>query len=272
MISLRDLPVNEGTVRLTSQLRLDRAPAMIVLQSERVIDKVRLSPELCAGWLKYAAPIVADATRVDGRFSVVIASGALPLGDPTSGEVAGQFTVHEAELSPGPFAAQVVTIVDRIKVLTKSRSLKPADLLSLAEQTASPANGGANRAWVNLPEQEVPFRLSNGRVFHDGLTLVTKEATLKTRGSVGLDESLDLVIEVPVRDEWIAQNKSLSSLRGKSLHIPVRGSLTQPQLDARVLEGLAREAITAPIENVLENELQKGLGQGLNRFLPGKKK
>ena len=276
VIALRDLPVNEGTVRLTSQLRLDRAPAMIVLQSERVIDKVKLSPELCAGWLKFVAPIMADATRVDGRFSVVIASGALPLGDPTTGEVAGQFTIHEAELAPGPFAAQVVMIVDRIKALTKSRSLKPADLLALAEQTASPPNGGGNRAWVTLPEQEVPFRMTNGRVFHEGLTLVTKEATLKTRGSVGLDESLDLVIEVPVRDEWIAQNKSLSSLRGKSLQIPVRGSLTQPQLDARVLEGLAREAFTAPVENLLENELQKelekGLGQGLNRFLPGKKK
>ena len=276
VISLRDLSVNEGTVRITSQLRLDRAPAMIVLQSERVIDKVRLTPELCAGWLKYAAPIVADATRVDGRFSVVLASGALPLVNPTSGDVAGKFAVHEAQLTPGPFAAQVVTIVDRIKALTKSRSLKPADLLSLAEQSASPANGGANRAWVTLPEQEVPFRMTNGRVFHEGLTLVTKEATLKTRGSVGLDESLDLVIEVPVRDEWIAQNKSLSSLRGKSLHIPVRGSLTQPQLDARVLEGLAREAFTAPVENLLEKELQKeldkGLGQGLNRFLPGKKK
>ena len=71
----------------------------------------------------------------------------------------------------------------------------------------------------------------------------------------------------------------LSSLRGKSLQIPVRGSLTQPQLDARVLEGLAREAFTAPVENVLEKELQKGLDKGfgkdlekgLNRFLPGKK-
>ncbi len=268
MISLRDLPVSDGKVRLTSQLRLDRTPAMLVLQSERVIDKVRLSPELCAGWLKYAAPIMADATRVDGRFSVVIANGALPISDPSTGEIAGQFAVHEAQLTPGPFAAQVVTIVDRIKALTKSRSLKPADLLSLAEQSASPTNGGGNRAWVTLPEQEVPFRMTKGRVFHDGLTLVTKEATLRTRGSVGLDESLDLIVEVPVRDEWIAQNKSLNSLRGKSLQIPVRGSLTQPQLDARALESLARAAATAPVENLLENELQKGL----NRFLPGKKK
>ena len=110
--------------------------------------------------------------------------------------------------------------------------------------------------------------MANGRVFHDGLTLVTKEATLKTRGSVGLDESLDLVIEVPIRDEWLAQNKSLSGLRGKSLHIPVRGSLTQPQIDARVLESLARDAVAAPVEYLLENELQKGL----NRLLPGKKK
>ncbi len=266
VFALRDILVNEGTVRLNSQLRLDRTPAMIVLQSERVIDKVRLSPELCAGWLKFVAPLMADATRVDGRFSVVLANGALPVSDPSAGDVAGQLAVHQAQVAPGPLGNQVLTVVDRIKALTKSKSLKPADLLSLAEQSASA--GGRERVLVTLPEQEVPFRLVNGRVHHEGLTLVTKEATLKTRGSVGLDESLELVVEVPVRDEWIAQNKQLASLRGKSLSIPVRGSLTAPQLDLRVFESLAREAITAPVENLLENELQKGL----NRLLPGKKK
>lgn len=267
-LTLRDLPVNEGIVRLNSQLRLDRSPAFIVLQSDRVIDKVRLSPELCAGWLKFVAPIMADATRVEGRFSLVLAKGALPVSDPSTGDISGQFAVHEAQLSPGPFAHQVITIVDRIKALTKSRSLKPADLLSLAEQSTSATNGGGQRVWVTLPEQEVPFRMVNGRVHHDGLTLVTKEATLKTRGSVGLDESLDLIVEVPVRDEWVSQNKQLASLRGKTLSIPVRGSLTQPQLDLRVFESLARNAVTAPVENLLENELQKGL----NRLLPAKKK
>ncbi len=265
-LTLRDIPVNEGTVRLNSQLRLDRSPAMLVLQSERVIDKVRLSPELCAGWLKFVAPIMANATRVDGRFSVVLAKGELPVSDPSNGDVVGQFAVHQAQIAPGPLGYQVLAVVDRIKALTKSKSLKPADLLALAEQSASA--GGRERVLVTLPEQQVPFHLINGRVHHEGLTLVTKEATLKTRGSVGLDESLDLIVEVPVRDEWVAQNKQLASLRGKSLSIPVRGSLTQPQLDLRAFESFAREAFTAPVENLLENELQKGL----NRLLPGKKK
>ena len=211
---------------------------------------------------------MADATRVDGRFSVILGKGALPVSDPSAGEVSGQFAIHEAQLSPGPFADQVIAVVDRIKALTKSRSLRPADLLSLAEQSTSSASGGRERVWVTLPEQQVPFRMIDRRVHHEGLILVTKEATLKTRGSVGLDESLDLIVEVPVRDEWIAQNKQLSSLRGKTLNIPVRGSLTAPQLDLRVFESLARDALTAPVENLLENELQKGL----NRLLPGKKK
>ncbi len=267
VFALSDISVNEGTVRLNSQLRLDRTPAMIVLQSERVIEKVRLTPELCAGWLKFVAPLLADATRVDGRFSVVLANGALPVSDPSSGNVVGQLAVHQAQITPGPLGNQILAVTDRIKALTKSKSLKPADLLSMTERSAS-AGGDRERVLVTLPEQEVPFRLINGRVHHEGLTLVTKEATLKTRGSVGLDESLELVIEVPIRDEWIAPNKQLASLRGKSLSIPVRGSLSAPQLDLRVFERLAREAITAPVENLLESELQKGL----NRLLPGKKK
>lgn len=263
---LRDLSVNEGTVRLNSQLRLDRTPALIVLQSDRVIDKVRLSPELCAGWLRFVAPLMANATRVEGRFSVVLAKGALPVSDPSTGEVSGQFAIHEAKLSPGPLTHQVLAVVDRVKSLTKSRSLKPADLLSLVEPSAS--TDARERVLVTMPEQQVPFHLIDGRVHHEGLTFVTKEATLKTRGSVGLDESLDLIIDVPVRDEWVAQNKQLANLRGKSLSIPVRGSLVAPQLDLRVFEILARDTLTAPVENLLENELQKGL----NRFLPSKKK
>ena len=131
-----------------------------------------------------------------------------------------------------------------------------------------------------MPEQQVPFKLANGRVHHEGLTLVSKEFTLKTRGSVGIDETLEMIIDVPIRDEWVNSNKFLASLRGKSLSIPVRGTLARPQIDNRVFQQLAREAATGAVQNLLEKQLptqdlQKGLDQqlqkGLNRLLPGKK-
>ena len=221
---------------------------------------------MCAGWLKFVAPILADSTRVDGRFSLNVAAGSLPVSDPATGTASGKLGIHTAQLTPGPFATQIISIVDQIKVLTKSGS-------------ASDPN--KQRVFVTLPEQQVPFKLAAGRVHHEGLTLVSKEVTLKTRGSVGIiDESLDMIIDVPVKDEWLNSNKFLASLRGKSLSIPVRGTLARPQIDNRVFQQLAREAATGAVQNLLEKnlptqDLQKGLDQqlqkGLNKLLPGKK-
>jgi hypothetical protein len=267
-LRLRDLPVNGGTVRLNSQLRFDRVPAVAVLQSDRVIDKVRLSPELCASWFKFVAPMLADVTRADGLFSVVLANGTMPVLDPSVSEVSGDLAIHSAQLSPGPLANQIIAIIDRAKTLTNARSLKPADLLSLIEPNTAAGQATKDRVWMTLPEQQVPFRVTGGRVHHDRLTMITKEATLISRGSVGFDESLDLVIEIPVLDDWIAARRELASLRGKSLSVPVRGSLRRPMLDPRALESLARESLSKPVENLLENELQKGL----NKLLPRPKK
>lgn len=259
VLSLRELPVNEGTVRLNSQLRLDQSPPTIVLPSNRVIDKVRLSPELCAGWLKFIAPALAEATRADGRFSVVLENGIVPVLNPSASEVTGELTVHSAQVSPGPLAHQVMATVDRVKALTKIRSFKPADLLALVEPNAAETSPVRDRVWMTLPEQQVRFRMVEGRVHHDRLTMVTKEVTLISRGSVGLDESLDLVIEIPIRDDWIENRRELASLRGKSLKVPVRGSLTRPWLDPRALESLAQESLSLPVDNLIEKELQKGL-------------
>lgn len=251
-LTMTDVSVSEGVVRFSSQLQLNQVPSQLVLPKATVIEKVRLSPELCAGWLKFVAPALADATRVDGRFSMTLAGGPIPLLTPTTGDVSGRLEIHESQILPGPLATQIIGVIDQIKVLTKTGTASAAD---------------RQRVWVTLPEQQVPFRLVQGRVHHEGLTLVTKEAVLKTRGSVGLDESLDLTIEIPVRDEWLRSNKFLSSLRGQSLSVPVRGTLTRPQVDPKLFERLAREATTGAVENLLDQELQKGL----KKFLPGKK-
>ncbi len=251
-LAMSDVSVLEGKVRLASQLRLDQSPFRLDLDNQQVVEQVRLTPELCAGWLKFVAPILADSTRVDGRFSMSVTEGSLPVTDPGAGAASGQFGIHNSQLTPGPFAMQIITLVDQIKVLTKS---------------GSAGDPNKQRVWVTLPEQQVPFRLADGRVHHQGLTMVTKEVTLKTRGSVGLDDSLDLIIDVPVRDEWLNSNKYLAGLRGKALSIPVRGTLSRPQIDNRVFQQLAREATTGAVENLLDQQLQKGL----NKLLPGKK-
>jgi hypothetical protein len=50
-------------------------------------------------------------------------------------------------------------------------------------------------------EAQVLFRLENGRIHHEGMEFglpeLSRELLIRTSGSVGLDESLDLIVELP---------------------------------------------------------------------------
>ena len=63
-----DLPLSEGQLHLEPLIDLKRSPAMLTQGAGPVVKQVRLSPDLCRGWLKYVAPLLADATAAEGQF------------------------------------------------------------------------------------------------------------------------------------------------------------------------------------------------------------
>ncbi len=66
---------------------------------------------------------------------------------------------------------------------------------------------------------------------------------LETRGSVGLDQSLDLVAEIPIADDWIEGKDHLAALRGQKISIPVSGTASSPKLDLSALNQVSRQLI-----------------------------
>src|SRR5438270_512831 len=82
--------------------------------------------------------------------------------------------------------------------------------------------------WIEMPEQQVPFKLENSRVYHEGMTFSVKNVVLKTRGSVGTDNTLNLVPDVPIKDEWLGDAKVLAGLKGKTISIPISGTTSRP--------------------------------------------
>ena len=104
-----DTTVADGRLRLTPQIRLDRNRAVLALPAEKVLTQVQLSTEICGSWLKFIAPMLADATQVDGKCSLEIVGGTLPLSSPRTGELAGVLTIHQAQIRPGASALQVLS-------------------------------------------------------------------------------------------------------------------------------------------------------------------
>ena len=238
------VPVSEGQFRAVSRIELNATPARLLVDKGQLIDNVRISPELCRTWLKYVAPLLADATRAEGRFSVLLDGAKVPFSDANKSDVHGQLTIHSAQIGPGPVAQQFIALAQQVKSILDGRPV---------------ADSQAASNWLVIPQQNVRVDVENGRVSHQGLTMTAGDVTIRTSGSVGLDESLAIMAEVPIRDEWVANKKYLSSLRGTAIQIPMQGTLSKPRLDNRMLTELSARMVGGAARGVLQDEVNRGL-------------
>ena len=105
---------------------------------------------------------------------------------------------------------------------------------------------------------------------------MVSNVSVKTSGSVGvIDSTLNLIAEIPIKDEWIGSNRTLAGLKGKSLKIPIVGTTSRPQIDPSVFANLAQQIGGSAIEGVLQDKVGNGLNDvinnGLDNLLRGKK-
>jgi hypothetical protein len=246
-----ELAVTEGRVKLAPRILLNRSPSVMIHDKGTVIENVRFSPELCATWLKYLAPTFADAARIEGRFSLDVNGATVPLANPSSGDVAGQLHIHSARVDSGPLADQFLSVARQVAGIVRKGSV------------SSTAQG--DQTLLVMEEHSVDYRMVNGRVHHRGLTFSVDDVVIRTSGSVGFDESLSLTAEIPIRDEWVRNDKFLAGLSGQVLKIPITGTTKQPQVDSRVLSDLVRRIAGSAANRFIQDKLGKQL-EGLFRF------
>jgi len=189
---------------------------------------------MCAYALQYIAPVLAGVAEADGRFSIELDGCRIPLADPAAGELAGRMIIHEAQVAPGPLIRELAVVLDRAA---------PAQLTR---------------------ESVISFRVVDGRVYHRGLEMVFPDLTIRTYGSVGLDQSLALMAEMPVPLKWRLNRTLDAALRDQIIRLPIHGTLKRPQIDRQTLEQVSRQFL----ENAARNVLQDELNRQLNRLLP----
>ncbi|MGW8258335.1 MAG: hypothetical protein ACWGMZ_12685, partial [Thermoguttaceae bacterium] len=226
-----EMNVNKGKVFLAPKMRLAAKPMDLTLPAGPLVRQVQIDKNMCSLWLKYIAPVLADVTSVQGSFSIELDGCRLPLSDPSKGELAGRFIVHSMEIGPGPLIRELAILMGREA---------PAKLRA---------------------ESVVPFKMVNGRLYHQNLELVFPDFTVRTYGSVGFDQTLAIMTEMPVPPKWLQNNPLAASLRNQIIRIPIAGTLQKPQLDHKVAEQLSRQFIRNAARNMLEEGLNKGLDQ-----------
>jgi translocation and assembly module TamB len=243
-----NIDVSEGRLLAAPSVYLYEPQLPLVMGKGPVVEKVRISPELCRGWLKYVAPLLADATRAEGKFSVDLEGGTVPLLQPEKMDVGGILSIHEAQIGPGPLAMTYLNLAMQVKAI-------------LAGKPGQPDSIDPNKGWILLPEQQVEMRALAGRVHHRGLTMHVKDVVIRTEGSVGFDQKLELVAAIPVQDKWIEKEKLPAFLKGQTIYVPIRGQINKPEPDARVLGELAKQLLVGGAQNLLKEKLETGRGR-----------
>lgn len=231
------LAVGGGT--FAAQPRLDlRASPTLLFDPPLTVDQVALSPALCQHWLRYVAPALADTAAVEGSFSMHLSGGQLPLATPEKSLAAGVLTIHQAKAGPGPVAKELIWIAQGLTSIVRKQPLG-----ALTE---------ASGTWIELADQRVPFQVAEGRVYHRGLAMQIGDVVIRTGGSVGFDQTLDLVAEVPIRREWANNDRLLAAIPDQMLRVPIGGTLQSPKLDKNLFKQFAARAINNAAGRVLD--------------------
>lgn len=231
--------------QLKPVIDLRTAEPVLHLQQGSMLDKWEISEQDSRTWLKYAAPLIADATSAQGNVSANVATAAVPLFDPLKSTAQGALDVHNLTLGPGPLAQQIIPMIDQLRAL-----VKPAGN-SLQEKSH----------WMQLPEQSLPFAVQQGRVHHEGFQMSYDGVTMESRGSVGFDQTLDLTLDIPILENWVGNNEYLRRLIGKKISIPIGGTLAKPQLDRRAVGQLAQQLVRESAMGAVNDRVQSEVSE-----------
>jgi len=155
-----------------------------------------------------------------------------------------------AQVKAGPVAQEFMVLVNELSSIIRRGVLAQRD-----DQSG---------ALVSIDSSEVQFRLVNGRIYHRGLKFQVGTMPVTTHGSVGTDESLAIVAEIPLQATLFGRDLSLGALEGRAVQIPIGGTLSKPKLDRGALQQFA----AGLIGNTARGVLLDGINKRLEQLLP----
>jgi len=172
-----------GNVNLRFSVEDSKDGRMLALAPVTLFDKQKLTPDVGDELLKLVDPTLSDITGVQGEFSLSLERFRVPLGVSESEfakrvDLAGRLRLHQISAS-----VKEPTLEATVKVLADMYGKKPSEVVRIVE------------------DAEIRFQVREGRMHHEGLRIgfpdIAPDLVVSSRGSVGLDHSLDIVLEIP---------------------------------------------------------------------------
>ncbi|TWU26173.1 hypothetical protein Pla52o_00250 [Novipirellula galeiformis] len=249
-ISPASVPVDQGRLNLAGDVHYRPGPLWMRVAPGRVAESIRLTPEMTDRWLKYLAPLAANATRVDGTLSAEIDEAIVVFDHPQQSRVIGRLNIESINMNSGPMADQIIGGLHQLR--------------SLAQLTVPQAASNNETTLIRVPAQTVDFSLDRGVVSHQRMFFEVDRAQVVTSGNVNIDGRLNLIAQVPLDARWLGSD--LQGLAGQPVTLPIDGTLSRPSLDSSGVRKVVSELSLQAVQGTAENYLQKQLGRGLDKI------
>jgi hypothetical protein len=196
------------------KMQVENTPSGRVLAVEpvEVFRRTKLSLGVASGLLRLLAPDVADTQRqVTGEISLSLDRLRMPLGVAREQEfqqleAEGRLTLHQVASDVKSPMWQAL-----IRLIAAMNGQQPPNVIRL------------------VADAEIHFQAREGRLYHDGQRIgfpeIDPELVVSSRGWIGIDETLDLYLEMPRlrtarRDEGPLQCLVTGSVREPILSLP----------------------------------------------------
>lgn len=236
----------EGKINLAGALDLAPDDPTLLIDGElRLLEGVKVTPLLGSSLLSRINPIFLHMTEVEGSVFLNVAKLRAPLGASLNrqGSGAGRLDLRNVKMRPGgPLA----------------------ELLELG------GLGASEKYTVEFGKLD--FRLRDGRVeYQDFRVKFPQSFDLRFSGSVGLDDTLDLLVSIPVRPALLKRlgvsESTLQFLRNfekARIEVPLAGTREQPRIDLSKVnvEKLVRDLLAPDSPQDTLNNILRGLQGG----------
>ncbi|KAA5539213.1 hypothetical protein FYK55_25165 [Roseiconus nitratireducens] len=210
---LSDQPlIDFDGVDLTAHVRDSDQGRWLSVEPFEIYQREVLTPEHCDQLLGLISPSLGDAAEVEGEFSLSMSNLRLPIG------LSEREAMEQLE-------AQGELALHRVAIQTGNPMLKMlAKLVADIHQTQPPSQTRV------VKDALIKFQARDGRLYHEGLRFgfpdIDPGLEVLARGSVGLDQSLDTVLEIPRLDPAKQQQKG-------PVRCQVTGTVGNPQFSVQ---------------------------------------
>lgn len=219
-------PANGGQLDIQPTVDLRKEPYVISFKENiDILKDVQVTQGLIDGLLAAIHPLFKDAVLPEGLLGLKMKHFSWPLSEKERSRAtfAGTLKLNGVQLNSTPFLAGLLNMM------------------------------GISERQLSMADQDIDFEAKNGRIALSPMTLDAEGYQLKMYGSVGFDQTLDFIAQIPVTKKMVGKD-AYQFLQGTTLKVPIRGTASKPLLDETAFQQVTGDLI----QQALRKNLEKG--------------